>query len=152
MIVTIQILRGFAAYLVVFSHIPELLPGPLSYLRGGIGVDIFFVISGFIMFMLAVGQEQGVASAKRFFVIRLIRIFPIYIIINLIVYFSSYFIHDITPDPGHFAQSLILIPQTDEHGILVPPYIHAAWTLSFEMFFYIVVTLLILIKKFNVIS
>jgi exopolysaccharide production protein ExoZ len=150
MITSIQLLRVIAAYLIVFCHMPEnLIPPGLSFLKGAFGVDIFFVISGFIMTSLAFNREQGVVAAWAFFRRRLIRIFPIYLVINITIFACVYFKEGKVPNAEFFIYSLMLIPISGENGILLYPYITAAWTLSFEIFFYSVVACLILTKKFN---
>ena len=149
-LISVQLLRSIAAYLVVFCHIPaDLIPPEISFLKGAFGVDIFFVISGFIMTRIALDNEQGAVAAWSFFRRRLIRIFPIYLIINLAIFFSVYFKAGVVPNSEFFLQSLLLIPTSGENGILIFPYIGAAWTLSFEIFFYSVVALLTLFKSFN---
>src|SRR5205807_1003674 len=80
MIFGIQMLRGLAAIMVVFAHIhPQLehFGGPmLSWLSiGGSGVDIFFVISGFIIWMTSQSPQM---TAKDFLMRRAIRIVPLY--------------------------------------------------------------------------
>ncbi len=81
---SIQILRAYAAILVVISHVWNngILPGTFNEL-GGFGVDIFFVISGFIMCLTVSLKNTKHENAKNFIVRRIIRIFPIYIICTI---------------------------------------------------------------------
>lgn len=59
MLVSVQALRAFAAWLVVFHHFMQVffnfeadnLAGHLLSTRGQMGVDIFFVISGFVIYI-----------------------------------------------------------------------------------------------------
>jgi exopolysaccharide production protein ExoZ len=145
MLISVQFLRAFAALSVAFSHFPtESLPGPLIYLQGAIGVDLFFVISGYIIGMAAFSTKtegQGPRASWRFFVRRLIRIYPTYILINLIVRGFDYRFHAALPDLP-FLTSLSLYPLADSSGNLIYTYIPAAWTLSFEMFFYTCIAVL----------
>ena len=85
----IQYLRAIAALMVMYSHLPEQIPayeGALR-LRGFIdtdrltsGVDVFFVISGFIM--VVTGRNS---SAGQFLARRIARIVPLYWIMTLLV-------------------------------------------------------------------
>ena len=86
-VVAVQMLRGIAATMVVFVHIDI----QLDRLRYGMlgtgwmssGVDIFFVISGFIMWTSV--ERRGGMSAGAFLKNRLIRIVPLYWLVTTIV-------------------------------------------------------------------
>lgn len=81
MVVSIQYLRGLAAMMVVYHHsvrkVLELNPeSPIPYAGfGNAGVDIFFVISGFIMWVTTVSNPQNPVS---FWYRRIIRTVPLY--------------------------------------------------------------------------
>src|SRR4051812_24121667 len=87
-VVGVQYLRGIAALAVVIDHAAgmtasqkyfgrDVLEGALSY--GAIGVDIFFMISGFIITIISLGKEnlEPTVSMRDFFVRRFIRIVPL---------------------------------------------------------------------------
>lgn len=71
----LQFLRFLAIFLVVFAHIPTIQngmePGLLS--GGAIGVDIFFIISGFIMMYIT----NDSTNPLKFFIKRFLRIAPL---------------------------------------------------------------------------
>jgi exopolysaccharide production protein ExoZ len=82
---TIQILRATAALMVVFHHSISSLPAVKSMLPsdfGASGVDIFFVVSGFIIVVATHSKARG---AGEFFIARLVRVAPIYWIITTIL-------------------------------------------------------------------
>jgi len=138
----IQGLRGLAALLVVVTHVysmelkysPDQLLGPWSY-YGGFGVDLFFVISGFIMVHVTRGAARGPAGSGHFMLRRAARIYPLYWVVSaalLAVYlykpeivFSGI---DRAPD---LVKSFSLWP---DHR---PPLLAIGWTLTFEMMFYL---------------
>src|ERR1700722_11639769 len=71
--VDIQGLRGVAVLAVVLYHAdPKLLPG------GFIGVDLFFVISGFLItgMLMRELEERGTISLRRFYARRIRRLLP----------------------------------------------------------------------------
>ncbi|MBK8210680.1 MAG: acyltransferase [Rhodospirillales bacterium] len=75
-IVSIQYLRAVAALLVVFQHTREQIPlydDFLTFSAGGSGVDLFFVISGFVMCITATHSTASDFMAKR-----IIRVVPLY--------------------------------------------------------------------------
>src|ERR1035441_9393438 len=80
---SIQYLRAIAAVAVVLSHAANSLLGPTAHLinldYGAYGVDIFFVVSGFIMYYTTF--EMSIRPGT-FFIKRLIRIFPLYLILS----------------------------------------------------------------------
>ena len=80
-ILSVQYLRGLAALLVVVAHNALLLPdGMAAHIPGALGVDIFFIISGFIMtFITAHSAERPLPFLiKRFF-----RIWPVFFLVWL---------------------------------------------------------------------
>lgn len=146
-VLSIQYLRAFAAILVAFFHcFANSLAGPFGFVSTHAfwGVDIFFVISGFVIWRTSEGKPfDGVAFARK----RLTRIYPmfwialtVWILVRLLVpdhmggadinaatVFSSY---ALLP---HFHA----VETTKVWPILVP-----GWTLQLELFFYAVFALI----------
>ncbi|MBF8780083.1 acyltransferase family protein [Pseudomonas fulva] len=122
---SVQMLRAIAALAVVFFHIP-------LFRNGEWGVDIFFVISGFIMALVTV------QSASHFFTKRLIRVVPLYWLGTLGVFgialVMSNLLDNTTADATGLVKSLLFIPY--QKGEYVQPLLFLGWTLNFEMFFY----------------
>ncbi len=156
----LQALRFFAALSVLFGH--SLTEGidlgfldaatfaPLARLPWGNGVDVFFVISGFIMFHIA-GTEFGVPGASgRFLAKRFIRLVPIYWLFTIAMLvatllFASVLSHS-TLDAAHVAASFAFIPWLDSSG-LPHPVLGLGWTLNYEMFFYVLFALALLLPR-----
>jgi exopolysaccharide production protein ExoZ len=83
-ITNLQILRALAAYLVFLTHFGPyagpILPRPDALAFGAAGVDVFFVLSGFIMFVTTAGPD---ASAGAFLLRRTARVVPVYWLVTL---------------------------------------------------------------------
>jgi exopolysaccharide production protein ExoZ len=139
-ITNIQVLRALAAYMVVFYHLQPMLTevpeAPFDTTFGASGVDIFFVISGFIMFHTT---QAGDRSTGTFWMDRIRRIVPLYWVATLLL--LGIFLFGRNPnglaavDAGDIATSLFFIPDVradGEHG----PVLSLGWTLIYEMFFY----------------
>ncbi len=131
MIRNLQVLRALAALLVVFFHCDF-----LNLKIGQFGVDIFFVISGFIIsFILNKNQENFLL--KRFIrVVPMYYLFTISVIFVWIIYpngFANVFI-----SPTSVAKSLFFIPYVVGNS---GPILSLGWTLNYEMFFYVTVGL-----------
>lgn len=133
MITNIQLLRGVAALMVVVFHlVVQMQPfgfdgSQVSFLQGG--VDIFFVISGFIMVHVSRERER---SGGQFMADRIIRIVPIYWLLTLLAYLSGAG----EPRPiGDLLRSLAFIPSGTPP--LFNPLIDGGWTLNLEMYFYV---------------
>lgn len=66
-LVSIQCLRGIAALMVVFHHVLHQSPGFLALWpteAGQAGVDLFFVISGFVMVYVTHDRERSRSSSS----------------------------------------------------------------------------------------
>jgi exopolysaccharide production protein ExoZ len=125
---SIQVLRGIAASAVVVHHAYRSVD-PNSFVRvGAAGVDLFFVISGFIMATIGLGRSPGAFIADRLW-----RIFPLWLIAV-----SPWFLLG-HPDRPTTLASLTLWPIW--HGQFYSPALLLGWTLCFEMLFYWAFTL-----------
>ncbi|GAA3024411.1 acyltransferase family protein [Actinokineospora globicatena] len=133
-------LRAIAAVLVVFSH----FAGPeLAFLNGFLGVDLFFVISGFLITTLALREEvrNTKISIKEFYIRRAFRILPAYYVILAAVAAILWLRDEYTASgmPGHMPYYLWFNQE------LAPPnwWFGQSWTLGIEQKFYIVWPLLL---------
>lgn len=135
---SLQILRGYAAVLVGVSHIwnDGWLPGTLVEL-GGFGVDVFFVLSGFIMCLtVRLNLNTKLENATYFIKKRIVRIFPIYIICALpLLLFNTY--AEGVKSPYFYIGNILLLPSFTNN----PSYyltLGPGWSLVYEMLFYYV--------------
>jgi len=140
----LQLLRAFAALNVVLFHIIGTAASYgyetnlISFLEGwgANGVDIFFVISGFIMLHTQLNNKRTI---KDFLILRAIRIIPIYwlltlsvIVINIIA--PSAF-RDMVISTEWALASLGFMSNVVGENF---PIIHVGWTLEWEILFYLV--------------
>jgi peptidoglycan/LPS O-acetylase OafA/YrhL len=143
---SIQVLRALAALFVVAFHSTVLWHDKFSrqampWENGNAGVDIFFVISGFIMVVSSrrlLGHADG---WRQFMQLRLIRIVPLYWLATLlklamIIAVPAMALHT-RPTLWNGIASFLFIPSRDAAGQIRPVF-DAGWTLSFEMLFYLV--------------
>lgn len=140
MVANIQVLRTFAALAVVWHHLQQQLELYLGVASGtwfGIaGVDVFFVISGFIMFHT---HPELPHSPLAFWSDRVIRIAPPYWFATLAVvalYLAGFQPQGLKAvDVGDVLTSLGFVPDIRSDG-LESPVLSVGWTLIYEMFFY----------------
>ncbi|PZW50937.1 exopolysaccharide production protein ExoZ [Humitalea rosea] len=134
-ILSIQYLRAVAAMLVVFSHAGE--RAGVDFQIGAAGVDLFFVISGFIMWVVV---RPAVTGGGAFLRLRLIRIVPLYWAVTLGLVAVASINHAWMPNfdttPANLAMSLGFIPHFDPSGHIYPV-LAVGWTLNYEIFFYL---------------
>ena len=153
----IQIARGIAAILVIMSHANLMLGQTILnglFLPGWSGVHFFFVLSGFIIFYGNSNDIANPAKLKSYALKRFKRIFPIYWLYTLgaliLNYFFLYFVgHNFITWSGHdlssVIQSIALWPTNmDGATMFILP---VAWTLTYEVIFYIVFAALIFSAK-----
>jgi exopolysaccharide production protein ExoZ len=147
----VQCLRAVAALLVIAVHEPDYersIFGTsfLAWARvpGGTGVDLFFVISGFIMVTTMWNAFGRSGSARAFLVRRIQRIYPVYWILTFaFLAFHALLVHEgprFAPLDEIIA-SLFLVP----HGS--DPVLSVGWTLQHEMVFYLIFALALLFSR-----
>ncbi|MCK7163327.1 acyltransferase family protein [Enterobacter cloacae] len=152
MIRSVQYLRGVAALMVLLHHVYRTLLINRGYLPDWLhnavagsfssGVDIFFVISGFVIY-LSISERPK--SPLKFLSDRIARIAPAYwlysgIFALIIIYYpwthpSSAF------EFTHFIKSLLFIPARNPADMNFYPTLIVGWTLNFEMAFYLIMSI-----------
>lgn len=146
MLISVQALRALAAWAVVCHHFMQIFfdfeaRGPIGQLfidKGAVGVDIFFVISGLVIFLSTEGKALPPA---RFLLYRLFRIVPAYwlytVLMALLVVFARPLLPDQKVDWSHLLLSLLFIPTENPGGYGIYPTLNVGWTLNYEMLFYV---------------
>lgn len=141
---SIQHLRAVAAISVALYHVlHHWLPHNvhIGVLMGG--VDIFFVISGFVMWGVTAGREGG---SRRFFSNRLKRIVPLYWIVTtvmLAMLLVSPALVNSRFDVFHVVTSYLFIPWRHPVKGEFQPLLIPGWTLNYEMMFYVIFALIL---------
>jgi exopolysaccharide production protein ExoZ len=128
---SLQVLRLLAAAMVALLHITQAgraLDGvplycPILSEIGSFGVDVFFVLSGFIIARTAADKTPG-----EFLRLRLTRVVPIYWLMTAA--FLPFLVQSGKFTWTPLVSTLAFYP---EHSL---PYLHVGWTLCFEMLFY----------------
>jgi exopolysaccharide production protein ExoZ len=154
-LVHIQILRFFAATAVVIFHaiatgkIYLADPGDtalfMPFVLGRYGVDLFFVISGFIIYY---STERSNPTPLQFLRRRLERIIPVYWFLTLLAVTIAFLVPQMLRGTDWFdlhrlVTSLLFVSFTD--GKM--PLLYVGWSLEYEMFFYLLVGLFLFRKK-----
>lgn len=152
MLLSLQYLRGLAALMIVYVH----TVGPLERLSGialpvyfgDMGVDIFFVPSGFVMCSSTASRNIG---AFNFLLNGFIRIAPLYWSITLatgvVALVSPTLLRSTEFDAEHFAASLDFIPWPNPKYPGYWPIVIPGWTLNYEMFFYVIFAATLLLSS-----
>jgi exopolysaccharide production protein ExoZ len=139
---SVQVVRAMAATLVVIVHLGRALqlkggfdPTTVT-LDGGVGVDMFFVVSGFVM----VHTTRHALNPRNFLLRRFIRIAPLYWLLTVVYgtallaapHLSQYN----SVGLGNFLFAFAFLPSHSPQGEILPP-LEQGWTLAYEMFFYV---------------
>lgn len=154
-------LRFLAFFLVLLGHLP-LAPGTwvLTSLKwfGGAGVDLFFCLSAFLLTRLLVLERAttGWISFKRFFIRRVLRIWPLYYLMLLIGFFVlPFFVPGFGPMAGTPKYELLLqrflLPHVAFYANFIDSALHyppsvalsLLWTISAEEQFYLLLPFVI---------
>ncbi|EAU9427399.1 acyltransferase [Salmonella enterica] len=155
---SLQALRGVAALLVVLFHYRGFFNDGAKgnptiwdklFSPGIIGVDIFFIISGFIMVYTTWHYMRGKASLVRFLLNRAIRIIPLYYLCLVIAFLlegaMSTFHY---PDKVQNILSALTLYKTSTPPLYIDDggTYNIRWTLNYEIYFYLVFALCLLVK------
>ena len=155
MLVQLQYLRAIAALIVVYFH-AVLQTAKVndsfdwqSHQFGETGVDIFFVLSGFVMWLTTAGRN---ISPTEFYGRRIRRIVPLYWLATLfsaaVAFVAPAILKSTVFDPAHVVASLFFLPWRNPADLtMIAPVVVPGWTLNFEMFFYLVFGLLLLVAE-----
>ncbi len=145
---SLQILRAVAAIMVVAFHISgaEHLPGRPWQAGLQAGVDVFFVISGFVM---VISTAKRTVSPAKFMLDRLRRIVPLYWIALAITLVAIHFgmIQRPLPQANEVAKAALFVFYFDSYSGQPLPYLGLGWTLNYEMFFYVLFALTIMLPR-----
>lgn len=114
---------------------------PDFFSAGTVGVDIFFVISGFVMALVTSNSKPGYHTVRSFVLKRVTRVYPIYWIYTLIV-LLIYFVRPDVVNSSYLqtpsiVKSLLLFPD------ITNPWLSVGWTLIYEVYFYFLVAILL---------
>jgi peptidoglycan/LPS O-acetylase OafA/YrhL len=153
---SLQILRAVASTLVLVYHTRGLIaqhfdstPFPSLFERGDRGVDLFFVLSGFIMTHVHFRDIGKPERYSGYLYSRVTRIYPFVWIVSIwavVVYWAGF-------NPSKFEKlefwplvdSVMLLPQSGD------PLVGVTWTLKYEIFFYAIFGLLILSRQIGLV-
>ena len=138
----IQYLRALAALAVVLFHAGERSGHPLAI--GAAGVDVFFVISGFIMWVIVARRP---VSPGRFLGERLRRIVPVYWLATGAMAAGALLglFPNLVLTAPHLLASLFFLPFPSPSSGAVWPLLVQGWTLNYELFFYAVFAVCLLL-------
>ncbi|QEM09171.1 acyltransferase [Mucilaginibacter rubeus] len=153
----LQCCRGIAAVMVLMAHANLMVDKQMfsgAFIIGWSGVDFFFILSGFIIYYINFKYAGKRNELKKYLSKRLIRVYPIYwlyttafLILNylLIKFAGKGIINWISLDFMGILRSYLLYPTNIVKSEM--PIIPVAWTLSFEIIFYIIFGVYILSNK-----
>lgn len=147
----LQALRAFASLLVMvhaFNYAQYRMTGASNpFLRGGhlgeMGVDLFFVLSGYLMVLTTKDLKGGLIDLRPFLMGRILRIFPTYWVVALVwsALISLWPALELGRDYAGPVQSLLLLPAA------APPPLSHCWSLVFEVMFYAAIGLLLVLPR-----
>jgi exopolysaccharide production protein ExoZ len=151
----IQRLRAVAALAVVVDHSIQILassPGSLietSAVRlGGVGVWVFFVISGYVMMAISFDRFGATGAVASFVRSRVVRIVPLYWLVTVVICAVPLTSPSASITLHHIGASLLFVP-TAAHPS-VPgfyPILSVGWSLNYEMAFYAIFALALLARR-----
>jgi peptidoglycan/LPS O-acetylase OafA/YrhL len=148
---SLQAIRAVAACAVLFhnaNYLEHELTGRNNHLLlgaglGEVGVDLFFVLSGFLMVRTTRSTRSGLDAMRRFLVARLVRIYPAYWVVAaiwavLLALWPELGLGRVMAD---FWSSILLLPNANQ------PQLAPGWSLVFELYFYLIFGLMLLAPK-----
>lgn len=154
---SIQSLRCLAVLLVVFFHVILIAKKYITngevfsefFKFGMFGVDLFFVVSGFVMISVTRGKFKDKIQAFDFLYRRISRIYPTYwfytILVLIVFCFRPSWVNNSQGNHADIIASFLLFPAQSL------PLVMVGWTLIHEMYFYLIFfVILLFVKEENV--
>jgi peptidoglycan/LPS O-acetylase OafA/YrhL len=142
-------LRGIAALAVVLYHFtghyntyyPQDPPARVDIWWGAFGVQLFFLISGFVILMSA----EAARRPSDFVISRVTRLYPVYWIVLVlgVVIAAVFAVPNVPLSPDVVAMNLTMV----QRWFLVPNVLDVFWTLAVEMQFYVLLFMLLVITR-----
>jgi peptidoglycan/LPS O-acetylase OafA/YrhL len=149
----LQSLRAVAALMVLIGHVLAeanhymALSLPVTSLPWTRGVDIFFVISGFVVTLSA---HRFLGQPAAFFLRRMMRVAPLYFLFTTLMVLVLLILptgaKDTNLDVGQIISSYFFFPFAREDG-RIAPVLSLGWTLNYEMFFYALLSVCLLLSR-----
>ncbi|MFL5287922.1 MAG: acyltransferase family protein [Rhodopila sp.] len=148
----VQGLRAAAALFVAFLHVANdaivagrdpagLIAAAVGFMPWAAGVDIFFVISGFVIVHASASLFTVPGGSREFLRRRLIRIVPLYWLMTTLFLIAALLrpaaVHGSVGGPAYILASYLFLPWPRPDGLPQPAF-ELGWTLNYEMFFYLV--------------
>lgn len=152
-------LRGFAVFLVFLVHFVTLVRPWISegsgflvfekslHAIGNTGVDLFFVLSGYLIYGSLISRRQ---HFLRFMSRRIQRIYPAFVAVFAVYVLLSFVLPEKDKLPAAAAERVVYLVQ---NFLLLPgifpidPIITVAWSLSYEMFYYLAIPLVVVLFR-----
>ena len=157
MLIQLQYMRAIAALLVVYFHsVLQLgnlgLASPTKIpIFGECGVDLFLVLSGFVMWITTADRT---VTPTQFYARRIKRIVPLYWTVTLaaaaVAFVAPQLLRSTVFDIRHLLASLFFIPWTNPAlpaGNIITPVVIPGWTLNYEMYFYLIFGIVLLLRE-----
>lgn len=141
-IVSIQLMRALACLLVLAVHLNTFNPLTANQFSGSIGVDIFFVISGFII-AASVERLPADRPIQTFALNRFSRVVPYYYLMTLFYVIVTYLATRTLPSLAALGKSFLFLPLGNGQDPVHP----VGWTLNHEVFFYAFVGMALLVSR-----
>jgi exopolysaccharide production protein ExoZ len=157
----VQGLRAAAALAVAFLHVTHdaivadrdptgLIAAANRFMPWTAGVDIFFVISGFVIVHASASLFATPGGSREFLRRRLIRIVPLYWLMTTLFLGAALLrpasVHGTMGGPAYILASYLFLPWPRPDG-LPQPALELGWTLNYEMFFYLVLALFLRLPR-----
>lgn len=147
---SLQVARGIAALCVAVGHATQWTDHPAvsatwddHILPLTIGVEAFFVLSGFIMYYTSGRRFGDLASVRAFALKRIFRIVPLYWACTLLL---AALMLAVGRSVDGLGLSLLFVPYVNPYGLLYP-LLGVGWTLNYEMLFYAMFGLAMLLPR-----
>lgn len=149
----LQLLRALAALMVLIGHILGeaqhyfVVSLPITALPWTRGVDLFFVISGFIITLSA---SRHLRQPGAFLWRRFLRVAPLYYLFTTVMVATLLLLpgaaKDTVLEPGQIISSYLFLPFERYDG-RIAPVLSLGWTLNYEIFFYVLMALSLCLRR-----